>query len=205
MTSSLRSCLAGAWSRSPLAPAGAGAGVGPVSLDHRDEEIEQQLAFVRCERCEDAVIGGAIAGPQACEQSLPFGRETQEPRAAILAIHAALDDPFADELLDQKARVVAIDPEAGGEAVLVDARLAGDPAEIGEHAPLQRRELGLGDRVRDHRHADLVETSRQRRGDPQDRWRARSRWGRRLGCHHCGCFCHIQTFDVQNNDTQIFE
>src|SRR5262249_41632322 len=110
--------------RAPLAPARAGPRVLPVRRDHLDQEIEQQFAFLRGERIENACTRSHVVGSQPRIELFSLRREIEQARAAVGAVDAALDQAALRHLFDQQARVVAVDADARGKPALVNSRLA---------------------------------------------------------------------------------
>src|SRR5262249_8458209 len=82
------------------------------------------------------------------------------PRAAVGAVHLALDQPLFCELLDQHAGRVAIDVDPLGESVLIDAWFAAGFAEVEHHSVLKRTESRLPHNRGRSGHTDLVKATR---------------------------------------------
>ena len=86
--------------RSPLAPTSPGSGVRPVALDYADKQIEEKVPLVGRERSKNAFVGSEILADQASTQFCPARCKTQLTRAAICAVHSAVDEAHTLKLID---------------------------------------------------------------------------------------------------------
>jgi hypothetical protein len=80
---------------------GAGTGIDFVRNDDANELIEKNFSLGRCKRREHAILPGPRCRLQALIEFCACRCETQLPRATIIAIDAALDEPRHDQLVDQ--------------------------------------------------------------------------------------------------------
>jgi hypothetical protein len=92
--------------------------------------------------------------------------QPQQAGASIRAVDPTIDQAPVSELLDENARGVAIDTEAGGEVILIHVRFV---VEICEDSELQRRQVLPFQGLRNHGHADLGEAAGQRDRNTPDR------------------------------------
>jgi hypothetical protein len=71
-------------------------------------------------------------------QLFPAGRKPQEPRAAVVAVYAALDDALRFETLHQQARIISVDAKPFRKAALIKARFF---LEVAKHAEFEWSEI----------------------------------------------------------------
>src|SRR6266545_2084814 len=166
------SWFAGWWlARAALAPARSGPRIDRVGLNHAHQEIAQQLAFGRLERRQNLIVGGGVIREQTTVELFALGGEIDVPPAAVPVHDASLDQSPFLELRDDYARAVAVDAETRREPDLIEAGLAVFLVEIGQHPVLRRRQISFGQRIRNHRDADLIKPPRQRHRDAPDWYR----------------------------------
>jgi hypothetical protein len=114
-----------------------------VSLDHSDQQVEQDFPLIGLKRRKNAVRDVFCdGGIESFKQPFSFRQEKQEACSPVVAIHAAFDETHSLELVNEHARIVAIDAETSCEAVLVDARIAASFAQIWQRSELQWSETG---------------------------------------------------------------
>jgi hypothetical protein len=141
-----------------FAATSAGLCINGISLDHPNQQIDKDLAFLRREWLENTGVGSPIAGEQATAQLYSGCGQMELSRTPIPAIHAPLDQPHRLQLVDYLAGVNRNDAKGLSETTLVYTRYIVD---AGHHHKLQLREPVLGKRIADDRRANLLKAARQ--------------------------------------------
>ena len=120
------------------AAASSGAREHSVCFDQPGELIEEDFPLIGRKHCQKALIPGECPRLHARMHLGAERGEAEQPRPAVRSIHAAAEQAFRFELLDQQARIVAIDAEPCRKAALIEVGLAVD---VGDHGILQRRQV----------------------------------------------------------------
>jgi len=140
-----------------------------VHFDKAGQHVEEQRAFLRRERRQDAFLRGTRRRAQAVVQRLAARAQSQRAGASVLRIDPPLDMARSSEAMDQVMRAHRIDAQAGRQAALVGVRYFRQGS---DHSELDRRQIGALGNLRRDAQADLMEAPRQVGGDPVTLWNA---------------------------------
>ena len=107
-------------------------------------------------------LAARTSGAKAPPQRLPARRQEELARPAIIGAGRAHDDALRFEPVDDDADIVPVDAHGLGQRLLMDA---GNVVDEHQHGIFELHQAGIRQRLRDHRHADLLQPANERRRD----------------------------------------